>query len=112
LAIRTINPATGEWVRNFEALTDFQIAGKIRLAEQTFPKFRALTFAERGAMMRKKRKRKEQKTNDYMANFRKTISHKCALHSESIPTTVVGVCGSGRFITRSRRLPDKHQTES
>jgi hypothetical protein len=41
LAIATINPATGELLRNFEALTDFQ--GKARPAEQTFPKFRALT---------------------------------------------------------------------
>jgi succinate-semialdehyde dehydrogenase/glutarate-semialdehyde dehydrogenase len=53
LAIATINPSTGELVRSFTPLTDAQIEGKIRLAEERFPKFRALAFAERGQMMRK-----------------------------------------------------------
>jgi succinate-semialdehyde dehydrogenase/glutarate-semialdehyde dehydrogenase len=53
LAIATINPSTGELVRSFTPLTDAQIESKIRLAEERFPKFRALAFAERGQMMRK-----------------------------------------------------------
>ena len=53
MAIATINPSTGELVRSFTPLTDAQIEGKIRLAEERFPKFRALAFAERGQMMRK-----------------------------------------------------------
>jgi succinate-semialdehyde dehydrogenase/glutarate-semialdehyde dehydrogenase len=53
MAIATINPATGELLKSFDALTDQQIEEKIRLADETFPRFRALTFAERGRMMRK-----------------------------------------------------------
>ncbi len=51
MAIATINPSTGELVKSFEPLTDSQIEEKIRVAEQRFPEFRALTFAERGGMM-------------------------------------------------------------
>jgi succinate-semialdehyde dehydrogenase / glutarate-semialdehyde dehydrogenase len=53
MAIATINPATGELLKSFDALTDAQIEGKIQLAQKTFPKFRALSFAERGQMMLK-----------------------------------------------------------
>ncbi len=52
MAIATINPATREHVKSFEPLTDSQIEEKIRAAGERFPKFRALTFAERGRMMR------------------------------------------------------------
>ncbi|MGB2626795.1 MAG: NAD-dependent succinate-semialdehyde dehydrogenase [Candidatus Acidiferrum sp.] len=51
MAIATINPATGELLKSFDALTDQQIEEKIRLADKTFPEFRALTFTERGRMM-------------------------------------------------------------
>ena len=51
LTIATINPATGKLVKSFESLTDSQIEEKIRAAEQRFPEFRALTFAQRGRMM-------------------------------------------------------------
>ena len=51
MAIATINPATGELLKSFDALTDQQIEEKIRLADKTFPGFRALTFTERGRMM-------------------------------------------------------------
>jgi succinate-semialdehyde dehydrogenase/glutarate-semialdehyde dehydrogenase len=53
LAIATINPATGELLKSFEPLTASEIEEKIRAAEQRFPEFRALTFAERGRMMMK-----------------------------------------------------------
>lgn len=53
MAIATINPAIGELVKSFASLTDAQIEDKIRVAEERFPKFRALTFAERGRWMRK-----------------------------------------------------------
>jgi succinate-semialdehyde dehydrogenase/glutarate-semialdehyde dehydrogenase len=53
MAIATINPATGEVLKRFEALTDAQIEEKISLAQHVFPKFRALEFAERGRMMLK-----------------------------------------------------------
>jgi succinate-semialdehyde dehydrogenase / glutarate-semialdehyde dehydrogenase len=53
MAIATINPATGELLKSFEPLSDSQINEKIRRAAEAFPKFRALTFAERAHMMRK-----------------------------------------------------------
>jgi len=53
MAIATINPATGEVLKRFEALTDAQIEEKISLAQYVFPKFRDLEFAERGRMMLK-----------------------------------------------------------
>ena len=53
MAIATINPATGELLKSFDALADSQIEDKIQLAQLAFPKFRALTFAERGRMMLK-----------------------------------------------------------
>jgi succinate-semialdehyde dehydrogenase / glutarate-semialdehyde dehydrogenase len=53
MAIATINPATGEVLKRFEALTDAQIEEKISLAQHVFPKFRDLEFAERGRMMLK-----------------------------------------------------------
>jgi len=48
MAISTTNPATGEVLKTFESLTDQQVDAKIQLASETFAKFRALTFAERG----------------------------------------------------------------
>ncbi|MGC2416580.1 MAG: NAD-dependent succinate-semialdehyde dehydrogenase [Candidatus Acidiferrales bacterium] len=52
MAIATINPATGELLKSFEPLSDSQINEKIRRAAEAFPKFRALTFAQRAHMMR------------------------------------------------------------
>src|SRR5690242_2289813 len=51
MAIQSVNPATGEVLKTFVPLTDAQVDAKIALAAATFPKFRALSFAERGAMM-------------------------------------------------------------
>ncbi len=53
MAIATINPATGQLIKSFEALTNSQIEAKLQLAAATFPAFRKLTFAERAAMMNK-----------------------------------------------------------
>jgi len=52
MAIATINPATGETIKTFEALTDAQVDRKIQRAAEVFPAFRKLSFAERAAMMR------------------------------------------------------------
>jgi hypothetical protein len=65
-----------------------------------------------GAMMRKKRNRREKKTNHDMETFRKSISHNGALHLENLSATLVSVCGSGRFSVRSRRQPAKIPTQS
>jgi succinate-semialdehyde dehydrogenase/glutarate-semialdehyde dehydrogenase len=51
MAIATINPATGETVKTFEALTDAQVDQKIAKATETFRSFRNLTFADRAKMM-------------------------------------------------------------
>src|ERR1700737_5480186 len=51
MAIATINPATGQIIKTFEALTDSQVDQKIGLAAKVFPAFRKLTFAERARMM-------------------------------------------------------------
>jgi succinate-semialdehyde dehydrogenase / glutarate-semialdehyde dehydrogenase len=53
MAIATVNPATGETVRTFEPLSNGQIEEKLQRAAETFPKFRKLSFAQRGAMMNK-----------------------------------------------------------
>lgn len=53
MPISSINPATGELLKTFEPLSDSQVEAKIRLAAETFPKFRALSFAERARMMNK-----------------------------------------------------------
>ncbi|HWF14089.1 MAG TPA: NAD-dependent succinate-semialdehyde dehydrogenase [Candidatus Acidoferrales bacterium] len=51
MAIATINPATGQTVKTFEELTSAQVDQKIQRAVEAFPKFRKLSFAERGKMM-------------------------------------------------------------
>src|SRR5579864_4488144 len=51
MAIATINPATGQTIKKFEALTDLQVDQKIQRAAESFPKFRGLSFADRGRMM-------------------------------------------------------------
>jgi succinate-semialdehyde dehydrogenase / glutarate-semialdehyde dehydrogenase len=51
MAIATVNPATGEVARRFEPLSNGQIEEKLQRAAETFPRFRRLSFAERGEMM-------------------------------------------------------------
>jgi len=51
MGITSINPATGQVLRTFEPLSDSQIEAKLRLAAETFPKFRKLAFADRARMM-------------------------------------------------------------
>ena len=51
MAIATINPATGETLRTFEALTDLEIEQKIKLAADTFHKHRRVPFSERAKKM-------------------------------------------------------------
>ncbi|MDE3170160.1 MAG: aldehyde dehydrogenase family protein, partial [Acidobacteriota bacterium] len=52
MAIATVNPATGQLIKSFDALSDSQIDEKIRRAAEVFPKFRELGFANRAQMMR------------------------------------------------------------
>ena len=51
MAIATINSATGQTIKTFEALTDTQVDQKIQKAADTFPKFRKLSFSDRARMM-------------------------------------------------------------
>jgi succinate-semialdehyde dehydrogenase/glutarate-semialdehyde dehydrogenase len=51
MAIATINPATAQVLKTFEALTDSQVDQKIERAAKTFPAFHKLPFAERARMM-------------------------------------------------------------
>jgi len=51
MAIATINPATGQTIKTFEALTDAQVDHKLQRAAETFRTFRKLSFTDRARMM-------------------------------------------------------------
>jgi succinate-semialdehyde dehydrogenase / glutarate-semialdehyde dehydrogenase len=51
MAIRTLNPATGEVVRTFEALSEKELDSKLQKAAETFRTWRRVCFAERSRMM-------------------------------------------------------------
>jgi len=53
MAIATINPATGEVVKRFDALTDAQVDDKITTADAAFHRFRKTPFADRARWMTK-----------------------------------------------------------
>ena len=51
MAIATINPATGELVKSFEALTEAQIEKKIQLATETFQSYKRIPHSKRAEML-------------------------------------------------------------
>jgi succinate-semialdehyde dehydrogenase / glutarate-semialdehyde dehydrogenase len=51
MAIATINPATGEVLKKFDALSDAQVDEKISKAAKSFQRFRRTSFAERARWM-------------------------------------------------------------
>jgi len=53
MAIATINPATGEVVKQFQALTDAEVDGRIAKAAKAFQSFRKTSFAGRAKWMLK-----------------------------------------------------------
>jgi succinate-semialdehyde dehydrogenase / glutarate-semialdehyde dehydrogenase len=53
MAIATINPATGETLRTFDALSSAEIDAKIGITHEAFLKHRRTSFAERAAKMRR-----------------------------------------------------------
>jgi succinate-semialdehyde dehydrogenase / glutarate-semialdehyde dehydrogenase len=53
MAIATINPATGEVVKRFDALTDAQVDEKIAKASKAFQSFRTTSFPDRSCWMNK-----------------------------------------------------------
>jgi succinate-semialdehyde dehydrogenase/glutarate-semialdehyde dehydrogenase len=52
MAIATINPATGETLATFNALTESEIATKIALAQTTYQKYRQTTFEQRSQWLK------------------------------------------------------------
>jgi succinate-semialdehyde dehydrogenase/glutarate-semialdehyde dehydrogenase len=52
MAIATINPATGETIKTFEAFPDAEVDARIARAADMFPTFRLTSFAERAVWMR------------------------------------------------------------
>ena len=53
MGIASINPATGETLKTFEALTSDQIETKLQLAAETFKTYRHTSFEQRAEMMSK-----------------------------------------------------------
>jgi succinate-semialdehyde dehydrogenase/glutarate-semialdehyde dehydrogenase len=51
MAIESINPATGEKISSFEALSERELDRKLQLASDAFNEHRRTTFAERAAKM-------------------------------------------------------------
>ncbi|MGB3680857.1 MAG: NAD-dependent succinate-semialdehyde dehydrogenase [Rubrobacteraceae bacterium] len=51
MAISTINPATGEEEKSFEALGEEQIEEKLQAADETYREYRKTSFEERARMM-------------------------------------------------------------
>jgi succinate-semialdehyde dehydrogenase/glutarate-semialdehyde dehydrogenase len=47
MAIATVNPATGETIREFDELTDAQVQEKLQRAADAFREFRTTTYTER-----------------------------------------------------------------
>jgi len=53
MAIATINPATGQVIKSFEALTAAEIEAKLQKAIETFARYRHVPFAQRAQWMLK-----------------------------------------------------------
>ena len=53
MAIASTNPATGELIQSFDALTEEQIDEKLATAAATFRSYRTTTFAERADWLRR-----------------------------------------------------------
>jgi succinate-semialdehyde dehydrogenase / glutarate-semialdehyde dehydrogenase len=51
MAIASTNPATGELLQSFEALSDRQVDEKLQLATEAFARYRKTSFADRARMM-------------------------------------------------------------
>jgi succinate-semialdehyde dehydrogenase/glutarate-semialdehyde dehydrogenase len=53
VAIATTNPATGETIRTFDALTDAQLEQKLQTAAEVFRTYRTTTLAQRSGWLRR-----------------------------------------------------------
>ena len=52
MGIATVNPATGETLKTFTALTDTEIEEKLAVADRTFREYRKTSFTERSQWLR------------------------------------------------------------
>ena len=53
MSIASVNPATGERVREFASLTDDEIDARLARAAAAFPRWRATPVPERAAVIRR-----------------------------------------------------------
>ena len=65
MPIASINPSTGETVRNFSALSAEQIEQKLQLAAETFRSYRRTSFADRSRMMMRAAEILETEKHDF-----------------------------------------------
>jgi succinate-semialdehyde dehydrogenase/glutarate-semialdehyde dehydrogenase len=65
VAIATINPATGEEIKTFDALTDEQIGEKLQRAADTFREYRKTSFSERAEKMTRAAEILESEAEDF-----------------------------------------------
>ncbi len=65
MSIATINPATGQTLKTFEALSDAQIDRKLGIAAEAFSKYRRSSFAERAQWMQRAAEILEDKKETY-----------------------------------------------
>ncbi|HUP46727.1 MAG TPA: NAD-dependent succinate-semialdehyde dehydrogenase [Thermoanaerobaculia bacterium] len=65
MSIATVNPATGETIRTFEALTDAQIEEKLQRAADGFEVNRRRSFDERAKRMRRAADLLEERAEEY-----------------------------------------------
>ena len=64
MPIATINPATGETIRTFDALNNEQLEQKLQLAAETFRTYRTTSFAQRSRWMLQAAEILETEKND------------------------------------------------
>ncbi|HEY0763412.1 MAG TPA: NAD-dependent succinate-semialdehyde dehydrogenase [Pyrinomonadaceae bacterium] len=65
MAIASINPATGETLKTFNALSAEQIEGKLQLASDTFRTYSRTTFADRKPLMMRAAEILETRKRDF-----------------------------------------------
>jgi succinate-semialdehyde dehydrogenase/glutarate-semialdehyde dehydrogenase len=65
MSIASVNPATGETLKTFEAISETQINEKLQLAALTFRSYRHTPFAERESMLLRAAEILETEKNDF-----------------------------------------------
>jgi succinate-semialdehyde dehydrogenase/glutarate-semialdehyde dehydrogenase len=64
VAIATVNPATGQQVRSFDALTDEELDEKLSRAAEAFKEYQWTPFAQRAALLRRAGEILEEEADD------------------------------------------------